>query len=326
MHQGKQRKKSTKTKDKVLAKRVLNNFRRDLIAGKIIPLDSKRKKFFDFVNEFLDDIRLKKAQETVRLFSDALTKAKDCWGDVPLKKINTHLVDQYVRYLLNLELPNVTVNKHLRHLKAALRKAYYWDYIPKPVKVSFLPEEDNGELRPFRDEELEKFFTYVKKHDPEFADFCLFALNTGLRSGEIIRLTWNDIDNIKHPKQIYISSKRKNRTGFFIPVNEVVGKILTRCKKRKNGKKLFRFNTTNYVSQRFKFFIRKAGIPDHHRFHDLRHTFGTRLAEQSENPFIIQSLMGHKSLASSARYVHISNEAKRRASEEVAIDVYQKSG
>ena len=89
MQDGKQRKRSTKTKDRTLAKRVLNNFRRDLIAGKIIPLDSKRKKFFEFVDEFLNDINLKKAKETVRLFSDALTKAKDCWGDISLNKINT---------------------------------------------------------------------------------------------------------------------------------------------------------------------------------------------------------------------------------------------
>ncbi|MFN2455269.1 MAG: tyrosine-type recombinase/integrase [Pyrinomonadaceae bacterium] len=46
-------------------------------------------------------------------------------------------------------------------------------------------------------------------------------------------------------------------------------------------------------------------------FHDLRHTFGTRLAEQSVDVVRIKELMGHKSIETAMRYMHATDRGKR---------------
>jgi integrase len=62
---------------------------------------------------------------------------------------------------------------------------------------------------------------------------------------------------------------------------------------------------------RFSRLARRAKIVDFH-FHDLRHTFATRLAPFTD-AFTLAALLGHKTLAMTARYTHPTNDSKRRA-------------
>jgi integrase len=67
--------------------------------------------------------------------------------------------------------------------------------------------------------------------DLEFADFCLLSRYTALRSGELLRLQWSDVDN---PKGfLRISSERKNKTEARIPIN--IAKVVKPFVVRKIG-------------------------------------------------------------------------------------------
>jgi integrase len=57
---------------------------------------------------------------------------------------------------------------------------------------------------------------------------------------------------------------------------------------------------------------REAGITDF-RFHDLRHTFGTRLADAGVDVVKIKELMGHASIVTTMRYIHATDQGKRGA-------------
>ena len=65
--------------------------------------------------------------------------------------------------------------------------------------------------------------------------------------------------------------------------------------------------------------LKDAGI-ENFRFHDLRHTAGTRLAEAGADAFTIKDILGHASIQTSAIYVHATDEGKRRAL--VALERY----
>ena len=54
------------------------------------------------------------------------------------------------------------------------------------------------------------------------------------------------------------------------------------------------------------------------RFHDLRHTFGTRLGEAGASPYAVARLMGHASVETSMIYVHTEAESLRAAAEMAA--------
>lgn len=61
-----------------------------------------------------------------------------------------------------------------------------------------------------------------------------------------------------------------------------------------------------------------AGIPSKCRFHDLRHTFGSRCAQLGIDVMTIKELMGHSSVTTTMRYMHVGEDHKRRALREAA--------
>ena len=62
----------------------------------------------------------------------------------------------------------------------------------------------------------------------------------------------------------------------------------------------------------FELAVRKAG-PKNFTFHDLRHTFGTRLADAGVDVVKIKELMGHSSIVTTMRYIHATDKGKRGA-------------
>ena len=66
------------------------------------------------------------------------------------------------------------------------------------------------------------------------------------------------------------------------------------------------------VQQSFEWARKKAGL-DHVRIHDLRHTFGSWLAQSETQLPTIMELMGHRSAQTAKRYLHLSGEAKVKA-------------
>jgi len=71
------------------------------------------------------------------------------------------------------------------------------------------------------------------------------------------------------------------------------------------------------VKKSFAAACKDAKIDDFH-FHDLRHTFGTRLADTGADPFVIAEIMGHSDLRMTKRYCHATDHRKQGAVERIA--------
>lgn len=302
---------SLKTREYRIARQRFNNFKRDLQAGKIKPISQGiRQTWNSFKDEFLDHISATATPSTYRLYSVALNKASRCWGDVPLPHITIRHIERLVQDMALAGLATPTINKNYRHVKAALRKAHEWGYLVTPVRFP-RPLKEEKTLRYLTRQQLAKLMDKIT--DQEFADFCMISAYTGLRSGELIRLRRSDIDN---PSGfLRIESKRKNKQEIRVPINKSTRTILDRCIDRE-GRKLFRFNTRTWISQKFKAYARQAGLPDI-RFHDLRHTFGSHMAMTGESLKAIQELMGHVSISSTMIYAKVSPEYLKAASEKL---------
>lgn len=306
---GKTRRKSLSTRDKRKATVRFGNFQRDLMAGKVMPISEGLRTFFhDFCDEYLLHISTSTSKGTYVQYDVALRKAKSSWGNIPLNHITARHIDTLIADMVRNGLKPPTINKVLRHVKSALSKAYRWEYLKAPVRFPKMLREEKT-LRFLSVIELRSLIGHID--DPEFADFCLFAAYTGLRSGEIIRLLPTDVDN---PEGfLRISPKQKNKHESRIPINAHARTILDRCLARKRSK-VFRFECLTWVSQKFKAAAVKAGLPSA-RFHDLRHTFGSHLAMAGENLKAIQDLMRHESISSTMIYAKVSPEYLKEASE-----------
>ncbi|MBA7535080.1 Tyrosine recombinase XerC [subsurface metagenome] len=163
-------------------------------------------------------------------------------------------------------------------------------------------------------------------HNYSFRDYTLilFALNTGLRNSECVGLNIEDVyphgtivSILKLPAEI-----AKNKKPRSIPLSKNTKKVLDnyinnwlRCTGITDTKSpLFNtLRTNNRLSSRdFQHILRKHSIKSIHRAvfpHMLRHTFATKLLEQS-NIKIVQEILGHSCLQSSQIYLHPSPSEK----------------
>jgi integrase len=108
-----------------------------------------------------------------------------------------------------------------------------------------------------------------------------------------------------------------------VPLNDVIRRLLTDLVSRQqeggneyvftNPQTSARYTT---VKTAWLTACRGAGITGL-RFHDLRHTFGTRAADAGVPLNAIRDVMGHKTTAMTERYAHATNEGKRKAVEAV---------
>ena len=104
---------------------------------------------------------------------------------------------------------------------------------------------------------------------------------TGLRHGELLRLTWADVD---WQTGILTVSRTKGGKSCRVPMNSVVRDLLSQLKlqgQSPTDNRLFPFQA-RAMRRVFEKAVKKAGLQPF-RFHDLRHTFASRLAMQGEN-------------------------------------------
>lgn len=158
-------------------------------------------------------------------------------------------------------------------------------------------------------EELRKLAeTPVPEYRQRCRDACLFSAFTGLRQGDILNLSWQNIveENGKH--YIYFKQEKAETTEYF-PLNSTAFSFLG---ERKKGK-VFEGVTRGRIEYMLENWIPAAGIDKHITFHAFRHTFATQLVKKGVNISIIQKLMGHKILNTTLRYTHVDTDDKQNA-------------
>ncbi|HSB09673.1 MAG TPA: tyrosine-type recombinase/integrase [Blastocatellia bacterium] len=149
-----------------------------------------------------------------------------------------------------------------------------------------------------------------------------FAIHTGMRRGEILSMkhSWIDLARgcIRIPGEATKNGKPRN-----VPMNQVVRELVAA-----RGGSIMRSDGLVFKNPRTDLALRDikkgfvaackdAKVEDFH-FHDLRHTFGTRLADTGADPFVIAEIMGHSDLRMTKRYCHATDQRKQGAVERIA--------
>jgi len=137
------------------------------------------------------------------------------------------------------------------------------------------------------------------------AVFCQILKDTGARSGEIARLHWEAIDFNTHTINI-IAEKRSN--GRVLPLTEKTLGMLTKLKRRKDGKMFSSISSlrSNFVITRRKI-AEKLNNPNILKihFHTFRHWKATTELHNYHDRERVQIILGHKNADSTETYVHI---------------------
>jgi site-specific recombinase XerD len=154
---------------------------------------------------------------------------------------------------------------------------------------------------------------------PERTSLILsLLLNTGMRVGELCKLTIRDLKNDSVNLPAWATKTHQARE---IPLNRqakqayrelLMEPTLRRRRGYKTDSRLIPLSTRR-IQQLIKTASLDAGLPFTITPHKLRHTFATRLVEVGINLRIVQALLGHASITSTQIYTHISRDSLREA-------------
>ena len=138
------------------------------------------------------------------------------------------------------------------------------------------------------------------------------ALDTGMRRGEITSQRWEDVD---FPRKLLFVTRSKTPEGESreIPLTERLFDLLVNNRKSEGIVFGFRGEPVRIIKRSWKTALKNASIR-HVRFHDLRHTFNTRLMEAGVMQEVRMTLMGHSpGNKVHSTYTHVELPVKRKA-------------
>ena len=147
----------------------------------------------------------------------------------------------------------------------------------------------------------------------------VIALNTGMRRSEIFNLKWEQVD-LRHGFILLDTSKNGERRE--IPINTTLEYLFKEIPHSVESVYVFTGKTGKPLTDIKKGFhtaLRKAGI-ENFKFHDLRHTFATRLVQRETDIYMISKLLGHEDIRMTQRYSHHSPESLRVGVEILEVD------
>jgi integrase len=205
-----------------------------------------------------------------------------------------------------------TVNRELALLKRMFNLAINWDLFLNlnPVRRVKFFREFNIRSRVLNAEEEGKLLLNAA---PFMQDLIRFALNTGLRTGEIFSLQWPAVDWEKSILNVFAPKTGKTRT---VPINSDARKVLESwALGRKNDFVFYNHGTGKpFVDLKTGFALacEKSGIEEV-TWHTLRHTFASRLLDRGVEIVTIKELLGHSTVTVTMRYTHTNLDSKRAA-------------
>jgi len=255
-------------------------------------------------------------------------------ADLTLKGYSEHTRGAYLRHLRKFakhfmrspaELGEEEIRAFLLHLveerkadpfvqKAYLSalKFFYRTTLGRPEIVANLPSPKLPKRMPVvlsREEVLAIFeaLGYIK-HKAMVAT----AYGAGLRISEVCSLRKSDIDSQRMQIRVHQGKGKKDRFALLSPmVLELLREYYRKV--RPKGEWLFpgqnpkKHLTTGAIHHAFKKALKKVGINKKASMHTLRHSFATHLLENGTDIRFVQALLGHASIRSTVRYLHVSN-------------------
>jgi integrase len=274
------------------------------------------------------------------------------FANKPLNEIDLRTVDRWRTQRLEQGRKTATVNRACARFKAALSKAVEWDILDShPLKnLKALPEDATGKLRFLSTEEeialraalnqreiigcnkrdkankwrAERSYTLMpdfKKH--HFFDYLkpmiLLSINTGLRRGEILHLTWEQVAQDNRLLTLHGYGNKRGKTRH-LPLNSEAFDVLSCWQSQSDTTGLiFESKTGGIINDFRKSWARlllKAGI-ENFRWHDLRHHFASRLVMNGIDLNTVRELLGHADIKMTLRYAHLAPEHKAQAIESI---------
>jgi len=303
------------------ARDLVHEIKAAIIKGEWPPKPQPKAVLLD---DLLDEYREAKDREGKAIMRSGIgfQRLLDRFGRLRPDEITAVAVEAWRMDLLE-RMSVASANHHLQLLRAILLHGVRNRRLKREdVPGIKLPNPNNQRVRYLTDGEERRLIAAL----PEYLHpLIVAAIHTGMRRGELAALKWSDVDFVS---STIVIREAKSGEGRRLPMNPVVQKTLAALRRRRRerirarvvnrnlaagyvftgprGGVLMNLNRDWYPA------LKSAALEDLH-FHDLRHTFASRLVMAGVDLYRVQTLMGHKTPAMTLRYAHLSPAHLRAA-------------
>jgi integrase/recombinase XerD len=255
----------------------------DVFTG-IVPIAWKQ-----MIEEYRESKKVQGVAEAT-LYETALTLRhfERLIGKYNSKQIAQNSIDKFILQR-GSEVKRSTLNKDIRNLKTFINWCREKRYLNGTIRIREL-KEDERPVRSLNDTQIKNLLKAAEPY-PSMKTRILLALGTGLRCGDIESLKISDIDFENN--SITTSSRKTRKSMGSRPVSVPVMTELSKYVPKMDigQEKLF---SHNFSHKRWRKICKDASVPDL-RFHDLRKTFGSMLAQRGVSTAVTQRLLEHSS-------------------------------
>lgn len=185
----------------------------------------------------------------------------------------------------------------ISHVYTIAKKEWGMTCLINPVLNIRLPKPSVGRERRLQEGEEQAL---LKAANYPLKEMIIIALETGMRLGEILSITWTNID-IKNATLKLETSKNGERR--FVPLSSKARNTLIQLQRQLSGL-VFPLVTSSAISHQFRKVCKDLNLIDL-RFHDLRHEATSRLFEKGLDMMEVAAITGHKTLHILKRYTHL---------------------
>ncbi len=322
-HNGRKIQKSLETSDKILAKKIEAKVRVEIVEGNYFEkLIGRHKTFKDMMEKFMQEHAPKVSSSMQRSYKTSSKHLISFFGDSNLLSISPKMISRYKVLRRDEGIKPATINRELAMISKAFNLAFKeWEWIRENPVARVPKEKENNEIDRWLTVDEER--RLLENSPGWLREIIIFDLNSGLRQHELSDLEWSRVNLFRKTVLIQNTKNGKPRT---IPLNKNSLDVLVHRSKVKsfkndyvflnrNGKKI----DPNNLRTSFYIALKKSGI-ENFRFHDLRHTFATRLAMAGIDLYKISKLLGHKDISTTQRYAHHCSDSLRDGVEILETD------
>ncbi|MCK7579064.1 MAG: site-specific integrase [Chromatiales bacterium] len=303
------------------------------------------------LREYLEDTYVEWVTVNRRSGAAQVARLKACFftqfGETPLDQLAPLDLENWRKRRLQQGRAVGTVNRDLNTLKSALSRALDWGIIAAHPLAKLKPgrEDQNGVVRYLSGEEERRLRQALAERDTELkaarertnewrrlrhkdplpgilsygdhlTPMVLVSLHTGLRRGELFNLQWPDVD-LERALLTVRGSGAKSQQTRHVPLNAEALAALQAWQKQTGatsgyvfaGRGGGRFDNTR---KSWLALLEAAGI-EGFRWHDMRHTFASKLVMAGVDLNTVRELLGHSDLSMTLRYAHLAPEHKAAA-------------
>lgn len=322
---------STKKEAKPFAEKALKELKTAYENEKNIINESYETiTFKELADRFIEHSKLYKEYNTVRSYRN-YAKAFESLNDIKVININKTTIQKVVDSLVTTKLSSLTIKEYLKR-SSLFFKYYIENYnsnYTNPINNITLPKiEKKINKKALTKKELDLLLKNLRKSDYDSYIISLLAGTCGLRAGEILGLTWSDIDEINSTininkqwkrldKKVYGFGRLKsNNSNRLVPIPKNTLKELKEYHSNSIvdiHNRIIPFNETKIYNLNRK--LRKISDIS---IHELRHTYATLLISNGIDFKTAAEILGHDVEQLIKTYSHVTNDMFNRATNTIA--------